>query len=113
MNIDEQKLNIIKCLLSPDNNQASSPTTRNNTPTNMGPQQIFVLDRGFVYVGTASLDGDFWTLANARNIRVWGTTKGLGELVSGPTATTKLDDAGTVIVPTKSVIAIIPCTRSW
>lgn len=70
---------------------------------------IVVLDRGFVYVGRVSTDGDWCRIADARNIRYWGTTRGLGQLVrEGPTATTKLDDVGCVMAPTRAVISILP-----
>ncbi len=68
---------------------------------------IVVLDRGFVYVGQVTVDGDWCLIENARNIRVWGTTKGLGELVNGPTASTKLDTVGNVRAPLRAVISII------
>ena len=77
-------------------------------------KQIAVLDRGFVYVGEVTVDGEFVTIAQARNIRRWGTTKGLGQLAeSGPTATTVLDSAGEVTVPLKAVIHLIKCATSW
>ena len=69
--------------------------------------KIAVLDRGFVYVGNVEMKDDFLILTNAKNIRVWGTTKGLGELVSGPTASTKLDKVGTVRVPSRALISLI------
>ena len=72
-----------------------------------GDIKIAVLDRGFVYVGHVKFDGDFLILTNAKNIRVWGTTKGLGELVSGPLPSTKLDAVGTVRVPMRALISII------
>ena len=46
-------------------------------PQTMGVQ-IVVLDRGFVYVGDVTVDADWVTIRNARNIRRWGTTRGLG-----------------------------------
>ena len=58
--------------------------------------KIAVLQRGWVYVGFFSMDGDLCKLENAACIRRWGTTKGLGELVKGPTSSTVLDKAGTV-----------------
>lgn len=55
-------------------------------------RQIVVLNRGWVVVGDYSEKGDECTLSNASIIRVWGTTKGLGELAeSGATSSTKLD----------------------
>ena len=68
---------------------------------------IVVLDRGFVYVGDVTCDSDWCIITNARNIRRWGTTKGLGELVNGPTSKTVLDQVGTVHAPMRSVISII------
>lgn len=62
---------------------------KNTKPTK---RQIVVLNRGWVVVGDYSEKGDECTLANASVIRVWGTTKGLGELAeSGITSSTKLD----------------------
>lgn len=68
---------------------------------------IVVLDRGFVYVGKVTVDGNWCMIENAQNIRVWGTTKGLGELVNGPTPNTKLDAVGNVRAPMRAVISII------
>jgi hypothetical protein len=72
-----------------------------------GEYKIVVLDRGFVYVGAVKMDGDFVVIGNAKNIRVWGTTKGLGELVSGPLSGTKLDRVGTVRAPMRALISLI------
>lgn len=77
-----------------------------------GDIKIVVADRGFVYVGNCEIGADFVVMRNARNIRVWGTTKGLGELVNGPTASTKLDKVGTVRVPNRAVISIIDVEQS-
>ena len=73
----------------------------------VGDIKIVVLDRGFVYVGKVTVDGDLCCIENAKNIRVWGTTNGLGELVNGPTKTTKLDSVGSVRAPMRAVISII------
>lgn len=72
-----------------------------------GDIKIVVADRGFVYVGHLTLDENFATLRGASNIRVWGTTKGLGELVPGPTKKTICDLVGTVRIPLRAVISII------
>ena len=74
---------------------------------NDGEIKIVVLDRGFVYVGQVSQEDDFYVIKNAKNIRQWGTTKGLGELVSGPLANTKLDNVGTVRAPSRALISLI------
>ena len=69
---------------------------------------ILVADRGFVWVGHVATGGGYHTISYAQNIRVWGTTRGLGELVSGPTPETKLDPVGTIHCPDRAVIAVIP-----
>ena len=61
--------------------------------------QIAVLDRGFIYIGDVATDGEWCYIANAWNIRRWGTTRGLGELVNGPLANTVLDRVGDVRMP--------------
>ena len=76
-------------------------------PDTKGDTKIVVLDRGFVYVGKVSYDGDFVVIQNAHNLRYWGTTKGLGELVNGPLSGTKLDKFGTVRAPLRALISII------
>ena len=77
--------------------------------------QIAVLDRGFVYVGEVTAAGDFLMIEKARNVRRWGTKRGLGELAAdGPRRDTVLDPAGTVRAPLRSVIHLIECVpASW
>lgn len=83
--------------------------TNQTTPTT----QIAVLDRGFVYIGTCRIDGDMLIITNAQNVRRWGTDKGLGQLAAtGPTPTTKLDPAGTVRAPMRSLIHLIDCNAA-
>lgn len=72
-----------------------------------GDIKIVVLDRGFVYVGRVSKEVDFIVISGAKNIRQWGTTKGLGELIGGPLPGTKLDNAGTVRAPFRALISLI------
>ena len=72
-------------------------------------QHIAVLDRGFVYVGDCKwVSGDL-VIDNAKCIRKWGTTKGLGELRDGPTVNTVCDSAGLVRVPERAIIHLIAC----
>ena len=73
---------------------------------------IVVLDRGFVYVGRVKTDKDWCYIADAHNIRIWGTSKGLSELVNGPLTNTKLDKAGNVKANIRSVIHMIACKES-
>ena len=44
-----------------------------------------------IYIGRFERNGNDCKLHNAYNIRTWGTTKGLCELVNGATSSTKLD----------------------
>lgn len=81
-------------------------------PDTKGDVKIAVLDRGFVYVGHVTYDGDFLVLSKAKNIRYWGTTKGLGELVNGPLKDTKTDVVGTVRIPMRALISLIDVAAS-
>lgn len=93
---------------------ATKKTKPAQKPQQMGPQQIVVLDRGWVLVGKTEEAGDKLVISDARCIRYWGTTSGLGQLAkSGPTEKTKLDPMGRVIAPMRAVIAIIACKTSW
>lgn len=75
---------------------------------------IVAADRGFVWVGDVERAGDCLLIHNAKNIRRWGTTKGVGELASGPTKETVADEQGEVIVPWHAVIHITKCKpNSW
>ena len=79
-----------------------------------GDIKIVVLDRGFVYVGHVEVSADWVTIQRAQNIRVWGTSKGLGELRNGPLASTKLDNVGTVKAPTRALISLIDVEqKAW
>ncbi len=70
--------------------------------------KIVVLQRGWVVVGLYSHTATEATLENAATIRVWGTTKGLGELaLDGPTSSTKLDKAGTIHFERLTTVLII------
>ena len=70
---------------------------------------IVVLDRGFVYVGTLEESNGSYKLTEAKNIRRWGTDKGLGQLVlNGPQENTKLDECGNVLFNEKALISVHP-----
>ena len=70
-------------------------------------------DRGFVYVGHCEVDSDWCVITGAKNIRRWGTTRGLGELAQdGPQKDTILDVVGVVRVPMRAVISVIDCEAS-
>lgn len=78
--------------------------------------KIVVLDRGFVYVGNVTIDGDWCVIADAKNLRIWGTDSskpGLGYLAAnGPTAKTQADSVGTVRAPMRAVISLIDTEAS-
>lgn len=87
--------------------------TRSDTTT-PSEVRIVVLQRGWVVVGRYAEDGDEVTVTDASVIRVWGTTRGLGELVDGPTSTTTLDPAGTVRAHRGAVVFTIDAnTGKW
>lgn len=71
--------------------------------------QIVIAPRGWIFVGRTHVDDRYLVIKNANVIRTWGTTKGLGELISGPTTSTKLDPCGTTRIPTDAIIALIDC----
>lgn len=96
----------LRAILSLIDDGDGETTTPNNDPVG---QHICVLDRGFIYVGECSWSGDWLTISNAKNIRRWGTTNGLGQLIHGPTKETQLDECGTVRVMRAGVMHMLPC----
>lgn len=69
----------------------------NTCVRDIGPVRIIVADRGWIFVGNCedNEDGSV-TIRNTKNIRRWGTTSGLGQLVNGPLPNTKFDAYGEV-----------------
>jgi len=79
-----------------------------------GEVRIVIGQRGWVWVGYWAQDGETVTLSRAKNIRKWGTTQGLGELVDGPLGATVLDPAGTVTMHILGVVATLHADRdAW
>jgi hypothetical protein len=78
---------------------------------NVGDVKIVILQRGHVMVGRFERNGSDCKLHNASVIRIWGTTRGLGEVADGgPTSSTKLDPTnGLVEFDYLTVIATIAC----
>ena len=75
-----------------------------------GDIKIVILQRGHVAIGRLSKDGDMCKLTGASIIRVWGTTKGLGEIAyEGPTDKTKLDKCPDIEFHILTTIATIDC----
>lgn len=80
--------------------------------TNLG-LCITIADRGHVWVGTVTREGDFTRISRAATVRKWGTTNGLGQLANeGPQPATRLDPVCEVLVPQRAIIAHIPCKES-
>ena len=78
------------------------------------PIRIVIAQRGFVFVGRVRREEHHIVVRDAKNIRRWGTKKGLGELWSGPKSETVLDEAGTVRVHPLMVIAEIDVDeKAW
>lgn len=73
-------------------------------------QHIVVVLSGWVFCGETRVDQGMVCIENCYNIRVWGTTAGLGELaLNGCTERTKLDYVGVMKVPLRNVLALIEC----
>lgn len=105
------ELTELAALLSGKNSLSDRCEQKTQSIRDLG-SQIVVVDRGFVYVGKVTIEGDMCRVQNACNIRKWGTTKGLGELVDGPLKDTVLDNYGEVLVPMRAVIHFIKC-KVW
>ena len=77
--------------------------------------KIIVLDNGFVVYGSVSQEHQYLVISNCACIRVWGTTKGLGQLAnSGPTKDTVLEPQPTTRVHELQVTQIIDCRgEAW
>ena len=78
-------------------------------------KQIVIAQRGWVFVGEVAHSGDDVTITDAKCIRRWGTTKGLGELAkNGPQSNTVLDEMGLVRLHALAVVASIDCeAEKW
>ena len=68
-------------------------------------QKIVVLTNGWVIVGTITGKR---SLSNAKVIRKWGTSRGIGELANGPLIDTVTDPLGEVRIG--KIVFSIPCT---
>lgn len=81
---------------------------------NSGDWKIVVLQRGWVAVGKYYRDGTDCRLEDAKIIRRWGTTKGLGELaLEGPLSDTKLEESGVIRFHLGAEICRMDCKTSW
>ena len=77
--------------------------------------RICVLHRGWVLVGDYSRTGDYVKLEKPSVIRIWGTTKGLGQIAAdGPLQNTVLDPEPECEFNVQQVIRTISCSgEKW
>lgn len=74
-------------------------------------KEIIIAQRGWVFIGEVSTTENEVVISNAKNIRRWGTTKGLGQLAAeGPQPETKFDDYGTVKLHPLAIVARVTVT---
>ena len=104
------KLTNLLSILNENQADATMPVTA-PLPTS-GVLSIVVADRGWVYIGKVEQEADWLTVIDARQITRWGTTKGLNELVDGPTSTTRLGAPASIRIPMRAVITVIPVVAS-
>jgi hypothetical protein len=102
MTLENLTMKQLQAILKLLDNKEENSTDRQNHGI-----QIVVADRGFIYVGEVSIDAEWVYIQKASNIRLWGTTKGLGELVNGPLANTKLDKTGNLKLSRRALISLI------
>ena len=103
ISINDDKIEINGKIYVPENSQKS--------PNYKGKIRIVILQRGWIYIGRYSknpeIEGES-KLENAFGIQSWGTTKGLCELVNGPTNKTILNKCeGTIYFNDLTVIHTI------
>lgn len=80
------------------------------------PVKIVILQRGWVMVGRFERKGNDCKLHDASVVRIWGTTRGLGEIaIDGPTKNTQLDKCyGVVDFDYLTVVAAIEANKkTW
>lgn len=110
MNLDNLTLGEIKQLQNLfGGSQAACCTEKLGT-------QIVILQRGWIFVGDLEKSGSNMKLINAASVRIWGTSKGLGEIADGgPTDSTKLDKIkNEVTFHELTVVAMLKCEdKKW
>lgn len=75
-------------------------------------KQIIVVEERWVFMGYVrpSRTGTHLVIEECQNIRIWGTTAGLGQIaLTGPTPETVLDPYGTIAIPMSKVLYVIDC----
>lgn len=89
----------------------SSKANNDKQVSEEATQKIFIVSENWVFCGEPEMSGDQYVrLRNCYNIRVWGTTQGLGELaLKGAQAETILDFYGVVTLPVAHILGVIEC----
>ncbi len=106
------KLKLISAILGEGDCFSSTEPKKHTTAD--GEIRIVILQRGWVVVGRVFQSGVELRVENGYVVRVWGTSKGLGEIATnGPTEKTILDPIPTLIAHEGSVIAQIQCSEFW
>ena len=77
--------------------------------------QIVVIEGRWNIVGRVARDDEGnLTITDGKVLTYWGTTKGLGEIASGPTAKTKADPVPTCRVPaSKALFTLDADAEGW
>lgn len=78
-------------------------------------KRIVVLQRAWVVVGEYTTDGEEVVVKNGSVVRIWGTTKGLGEIAdNGPRSNTVLDPIPELRVHKLGVVFSLQCNpEKW
>ena len=75
------------------------------------PPRLIVLDRGFVLVARCPdllSVGLYLEATEVRTVRRWGTSNGLAELVTGPTAATVFDaPVPREVIPVRAILRVL------
>lgn len=104
MNIDDLTLGQIKQIQSMCGGGTNSPQTCVNELV------IVVLQRGWVIVGHLTINGTVCEMLDARVVRRWGTTDGLGELAKeGPLKNSMIESPCPQKFHTASIVTRFVC----
>lgn len=119
MNLEKMSIKELVDLVSIFENKLKSvesnapEKTKDNAQSSLG-KNICVLQRGWVLVGDLFKNGSEYTLENASVVRIWGTSKGLGELAEdGPLSSTKLDPCPATTFHELTVVLFMKCSNKW
>lgn len=111
--MNKTKRKLLELLLLEDNDTTETTNTNSTCEFGGSKTKIVVLQRGWIVVGKFQIDGNYITLTDAKCIRKWGTSKGLGELaMNGATSETTFDPQPDTRFHVLTTIEIIDCNDS-